>query len=166
MPIVEIEQPEIIRMNAELRLRKYDGHAELALAGYRDPVVYQNSEGIFDERKIPDLDYVTGMFRYLDGVGEVYFIEAFEENTWIPVGDVTIKPQNPPLAIWFDRYRRKGIGTLVMKAVISRLKALGYEKITGSTVYKWNEASLKMHKNLGFVVVSEDDTEYTLDLKL
>jgi len=53
-----------------------------------------------------------------------------------------------------------------MTYVIDRLKTLGYDKITGSTVYKWNEASLKMHITLGFVIVSEDEKEYTLDRKL
>ena len=166
MPLQGIIQPEIIQLSETIRLRKYDGHAEYALPGYRDPVVYQNSEGIFDESKIPDLDYVTGMFNYLDKVGEAYFIEAMEDGAWLPVGDVTIKPQNPPIAIWFERYRGKGVGKLVMTYVIDRLKTLGYDKITGSTVYKWNEASLKMHITLGFVIVSEDEKEYTLDRKL
>ena len=76
MPLQGIIQPEIIQLSETIRLRTYDGHAEYALPGYRDPVVYQNSEGIFDESKIPDLDYVTGMFNYLDKVGEAYFIEA------------------------------------------------------------------------------------------
>ena len=166
MPIKGIVQPEIIKINETIRLRKYDGHAELALTGYRDPVVYQNSEGIFEESKIPDLAYVKGMFRYLDGVGEAYFIEAMENGSYIPIGDVTIKEENPPIAIWFERYRGKGVGKLVMQTVIDRLRKLGYEKITGSTVYKWNEASLRLHKNFGFVVVAQDEREYTLEKTL
>ena len=166
MPLEGISQPQIIQINEMIRLRKYDGHAELALPGYRDPVVYQNSEGIFDESNIPDLDYVTGMFRYLEGVGEAYFIEALENGGYIPIGDLTIKPENPPIAIWFDRYRGKGIGMMVMQMAIARLRDLGYEKITGSTVYKWNEASLKMHQRLGFVIVAEDEREYTLEKTL
>ena len=166
MPIEGIAQPDTICLSDHIRLRKYDGHAEVALPGYCDPVVYQNSEGIFDESRIPDLAYVTGMFNYLDKVGEAYFIEAMEDGAWLPVGDVTVKPQNPPIAIWFERYRGKGVGKLVMTYVIKRLKQLGYEKITGSTVYKWNKASLIMHLKLGFIIVSETEKEYLLDRQL
>jgi len=165
MPFEGIVQPEIIQLNDRYRLRKYDGQYEKALPGYRDPVVYQNSEGIFDEAKIPDLDYVKGMFSWLDGHGEVYFIEAMEEG-WTAVGDVTVKPENPPIAIWYGGHRGKGVGTLAMLAIIARLKELGYEKITGSTIYKWNEVSLKMHQRLGFQIVSEDEEEYKLELDL
>lgn len=166
MPIKGIMQPEIIQLSDNIRLRKYDGHAELALPGYRDPVVYQNSEGIFDESKIPDMDYVTGMFRYLDGKGELYFIEALENGEYAAIGDVTIMHEHPPIAIWFDRYRGKGIGTLVMQVMIERVRDLGYRRIVGSKVYKWNPASLKMHLNLGFRIMTENETEYTLDLEL
>ena len=80
MALKEFEQPEIIDISDSLRLRKYDGHYELFLPGYQNPVVYQNSEGIFDESRIPDLDYVKGMCTYLAKVGELYFIEAKEND--------------------------------------------------------------------------------------
>ena len=161
-----MNQPEIIQLSDTYRLRRYDGHYELALPGYRDPVVYENSEGIFDENKIPDLDYVRGMCEYLDGHGELYFIEALEEGVYVPIGDVTVKDENPPIAIWRGEYRGKGLGTLVMTAVIDRLRELGYKRIHGSTVYKWNESSLKMHLKLGFKVVRETEKEHYLDLEL
>ena len=109
-------------------------------------MVYENSEGIFDRDKIPGLDYVRGMCEYLDKNGELYFIEALENGEYVPVGDVTVKDENPPLAIWRGEYRGRGLGTLVMKAVIDRLRELGYTRIRNSTVYKWNESSLKMHR--------------------
>lgn len=166
MPLPNIPQPSLIPLTPSFRLRRYDGRYELALPGYQDPVVYQNSEGIFDENKIPDLDYVKGMCQYLDSHGELYFIEALEGKDWVPIGDVTVKPENPPIAIWVERYRGRGLGTLVMRAVIDRLRALGYEKITGSTVYKWNRASLAMHKSLGFRVVGETGEDYYLEKDL
>jgi len=166
MALKDVEQPEIITINDSLRLRKYDGHYELFLPGYQNPVVCQNSEGIFDENKIPDLDYVKGMCTYLAKVGELYYIEAKENDAYIPIGDVTVKDENPPIAIWVDAYRGKGIGKLVMQAVISRLKELGFAKITGSTVYHWNTASQKLHEGLGFRRVSEDDREITYELEL
>ena len=166
MPIPGMPQPQHIQLTGEYRLHRYDGHYELALEGYQDPAVYENSEGIFDKDKIPDLEYVRWMFTYLDKNGELYFIEALENGEYVPIGDVTVKDENPPLAIWREEYRGRGLGTLVMGVVIQRLRELGYTKIHGSTVYKWNEGSLKMHQRLGFRVVRETEREYFLDLEL
>ena len=47
MALKEFEQPEIIEIHDALQLRKYDGHFEVFLPGYQNPVVYQNSEGIW-----------------------------------------------------------------------------------------------------------------------
>ena len=166
MALKEFVQPEIIEINDSLRLRKYDGHFELFLPGYQNPVVYQNSEGIFDENRIPDLDYVKGMCNYLAKMGELYYIEVKETDTYVPIGDVTIKDENPPIAIWVDTYRGNGIGKLVMQTVIDRLKELGFAKITGSTVYQWNTSSQKLHESLGFRRVSEDEKEITYEREL
>lgn len=166
MALKEFVQPEIIDINDSLRLRKYDGHYELFLPGYQNPVVYQNSEGIFDKSRIPDLDYVKGMCTYLAKVGELYYIEAKENDTYIPIGDVTVKDENPPIAIWLDQYRNHGIGRLVMNTVVSRLRQLGFKKIVGSTVYTWNKTSQRLHENLGFIKVSEKDNELIYELEL
>ena len=166
MALNEYVQPEMIAINDSLRLRKDDGHYELFLPGYQNPMVYQNSEGIFDENRIPDLDYVKGMCTYLAKVGELYYIEVKENDVFIPIGDVTVKEENPPIAIWVDTYRGKGIGKLVMQTVIARLKELGFAKITGSTVYQWNTSSQKLHEGLGFQRVSEDEKEITYEREL
>lgn len=166
MPLQNILQPEILIINETIRLRKYDGNYQILLKGYQDPYVYQNSEGIFDEQKKPDLNYLKGMCTYLNQVGELYFIEIKENQTYVSIGDVTIKDKNPPIAIWYEKYRGKGIGTLVMQTVIKRLKELGYQKIIGSTVYKWNHSSQKMHENLGFKRVKETTNEYIYELDL
>ena len=166
MALLDYEQPEIIPINDSLRLRKFDGNYGLFLPGYQNPVVYQNSEGIFDESRVPNLDYVTGMCKYLAKVGELYYIEAKDVDRFIPIGDVTVKDKNPPIAIWVDAYRGKGIGTLVMQAVIARLKALGFTRIIGSTVYQWNHSSQKMHEKLGFVRTEENEKEIIYELQI
>ena len=106
------------------------------------------------------------MCTYLAKVGELYYIEAKENGTYIPIGDVTVKDENPPIAIWLDTYRSKGIGKLVMQTVMDRLKELGFAKISGSTVYQWNTASQKLHEHLGFYRVSEDEKEITYEREL
>lgn len=166
MPLPNIPQPELIPIRPGLRLRKYDGHYELFLPAYRTPAIYENSEGIFDTEKIPDLNYVKGMCEYLDRAGELYYIEAEKDGAFVPVGDVTIKPQNPPIALWWEEYRGKGFGRQVMQIVIARLKELGYPRITGSTVYRWNLPSQRLHESLGFQKVGEDEKEFTYELKL
>ena len=72
VPLQNVTQPEVIKINDWLRLRKYDGNYELFLPGYQNPVVYQNSEGIFGEDKILSMDYVKDMCSYLTKVGELY----------------------------------------------------------------------------------------------
>lgn len=161
-----IIQPEKITINEWLRLRKYDGHYELFLSGYQDPFVYQNSEGIFDVDRVPDLDYVKNMCTYLARVGELYYIEVREGDEFVSIGDVTVKDENPPIAIWRAQYRGKSIGKLVMQTVIDRLKQLGFAKVTNSTVYQWNTASQKLHEGLGFHKVSEDGKEITYEREL
>lgn len=166
MSIKNIEQPIIIQIDDNLRLIKYSGNYEIALTGYQDPYVYQNSEGIFDDTKKPDIDYIKGMFEWLNNNGELYYIQIKEEQDYISIGDVTIKYVNPPITIWYEKYRGIGIGTKVMKTVIKRLKQLGYEKITGTTVYKWNKSSQQMHEKLGFIKIDENEDEYIYELIL
>ena len=166
MPIRNIVQPIVIEVEENIRLLKYNGNFEIALSGYQDPYVYKNSEGVFDDAKKPDIDYIKGMFEWLNNNGELYYIQIREGQDFISIGDVTIKDVNPPIAIWYGKYRGIGIGTKVMKIVIKRLKELGYEKITGTTVYKWNESSQRMHEKLGFVKVDENEDEYIYELNL
>lgn len=166
MPINNIKQPFIIEIDDSLRLLKYNGNYEEALTGYQDPYVYQNSEGIFDDTKKPDIDYIKGMFEWLNNNGELYCIQIKAGDDFISIGDVTIKDVNPPITIWYENYRGIGIGTKVMKTVINRLKELGYEKIIGTTVYKWNKSSQRMHEKLGFIKIDENDDEYIYELNL
>ena len=166
MPIKNIEQPAVIEIGDDIRLLKYNGDYDIALIGYQDPYVYQNSEGIFDDTKKPDINYIKGMFEWLNNNGELYYIQIREGQDFISIGDVTIKDVNPPIAIWYGKYRGIGIGAKVMKIVIKRLKELGYERITGTTVYKWNESSQRMHEKLGFVKVDENEDEYIYELPL
>lgn len=166
MPLKNIRQPDEIVVSDSVRLRKYDGHYEKFLAGYQDPYVYQNSEGIFDETKKPDLNYVKRMCEYLDNAGELYFIEVREGDCFLSVGDVTIKAENLPIAVWTQKYRGAGIGTMVMQAVITRLKELGFSEIKGSAVFKWNVPSQKMHEKLGFRRTGETENSFLYDLDL
>ena len=160
------QQPDILPISAALRLKKYDGHYERFLLPYQDPYIYQNSEGILDDAKKPDLNYVKRMCEYLSQAGEFYYIQVLEDGAFVTVGDVTVKEDDPPIAIWAARYRGRGVGTAVMRAVIDRLWVLGVRKVTGSTVYKWNLPSQRMHLGLGYRCVGENEREFFYDLDI
>lgn len=166
MAYKDFEQPIIIEIDEKLRLRAYDGNYSIAIPWYQDEVVYYNSEGITDTSRIPDEKYVKGMYEFLKNVGELYFIEVLENGEFIPIGDVTLKEENPPIAIGVPKYRGKGIGKKVMKAIIKRAKEVGISKFYGTTIYDYNIASQRMHEELGYkcVEIRGKDRIYELEL--
>lgn len=166
MPLNNNVQPQIVYLSDEIRLVAYDGDYSDALIWYRDPFIYHNSEGITDRDKIPDETYIQKMYHYLNLNSELYFIEGLEDSHFVRIGDVAIKPTNPPIVIANPNFRGKGYSKLVMRYVIDRLRILGYKQIENTTVYKHNEISLKMHISLGYEIVSQSDSEYLLNYDL
>jgi GNAT superfamily N-acetyltransferase len=166
MPIEQIKQPDTIQINDWLRLKAYNGKHDFALAWYQDQVVYYNSEGITDEKKIPDERYLDCMYVYLDAVGELYFIEVLENGKYRPIGDTAVKAKNPPIVIGEEVYRGKGIGKLVLQTVINRAREVGISKIHGTIVYDYNTASQKLHESLGYKCVGKSGNELIYELEL
>jgi RimJ/RimL family protein N-acetyltransferase len=166
MAYKDFVQPQIINIDNEVRLRSYDGSYKQAIPWYQDEFVYYNSEGITDTSKIPDESYVKRMYEYLNNNGELYFIEVLEDGAYIPIGDVTIKEQNPPIAIGVAKYRGVGIGTKVMKVIIKRGKEIGITKFYGTTIYDYNIASQKLHESLGYICVEVRGKDRIYELEL
>ncbi|GHU82553.1 N-acetyltransferase [Bacteroidia bacterium] len=90
---------------------------------------------------------------------------------WVRILAGTIKgygnldEATPEFAIsLFKEYRNQGIGTLMMKKMIEYLKEKGYHQASLS-VDKANYA-VKMYKNLGFEIYSENEHDYLMVLKL
>ena len=76
-----------------------------------------------------------------------------------------IDDETPSLAIsLYDEYRRLGIGTALMDAMLLFLKDKGYKKISLS-VQKANYA-VNMYRKIGFEVVWENEEEYIMVCKL
>ena len=76
-----------------------------------------------------------------------------------------IDDKTPSFAISVDKdYRGKGIGTALMKEMLTILKKRGYEQ-TSLSVQKANFAA-KMYRKLGFQVVDENEEEYLMLKKL
>ena len=60
----------------------------------------------------------------------------------------------------YKEYRGCGIGTALMKRMLSELKQRGYEK-TSLSVQKANYA-VQMYLNVGFEIVDENEEEYIM----
>lgn len=70
--------------------------------------------------------------------------------------------ETPSLSIsLLPTYRQKGIGTELFKALLENLKTEGYKRVSLS-VQKANYAS-KWYLQLGFQVVTENETDYIMD---
>lgn len=76
-----------------------------------------------------------------------------------------VDDETPSFAIsLLKEYRNYGIGTELMKRMISELKKKGYKQASLS-VQKINYA-FHMYSKLGFVIIDENDEEYIMLCKL
>ena len=72
-----------------------------------------------------------------------------------------IDDETPSFAIsLYKEYRSYGIGTALMKEMLNALDQAGYKQAS-LAVQKENYA-VKMYKNVGFVIVDENDEEYIM----
>lgn len=76
-----------------------------------------------------------------------------------------VDDNTPSLAIsLYKEYRGKGIGTALMKEMLTALKALGYKQVSLS-VQKENYAT-KIYQKVGFQIIGENEEEYLMLKKL
>lgn len=163
MPIVNIEQPEIIQISHDLRVRKYDGNHEFAFDWYQDEETVWLVDGV---RRPYSYETLANMYGYLDNHGELYFIEVREEAGFRPIGDVTFWQADMPIVIGDPAYRGRGIGRQVVAALIDRGRELGYAELRVNEIYKYNAGSLKCFQSVGFEVFEETEKGYRLRIKL
>ena len=72
-----------------------------------------------------------------------------------------IDDNTPSVAIsLYKEYRNLGIGTAMMKTIISTVRTEGYKQVS-LAVQKANYA-VKMYKKVGFEIVDENDEEYIM----
>lgn len=164
MPIEAIEQPEILEISPTLRLKKYGGAFEFALPWYQDPVVLRMSEG--EGVKPYTLENLKVMYSYLDSHGELYWIETLRDGEFVPIGDVTLEPEDLPIALGFPDVRGKGIGRAVIRALIERARSLGWDHLSIQNIFDYNLASQKMFLSCGFQKTgsTKDGASYRLEL--
>jgi RimJ/RimL family protein N-acetyltransferase len=161
-----IEQPNIIQINSNLRLKKFDDHFIYAIQWYQDIETVRLVDG--KDATTYDIEKIQRMYNYLNNQGELYFIEILEGNEFIPIGDVTFWKEDMPIVIGDKRYRNCGIGTLVIKTLIKRAISIGYKTIYVNEIYDYNEGSKALFLKMGFKEYkkTEQGFSYLLDLEV
>lgn len=163
MPIENIPQPEIIEIDEQLRLRRFDGECGFALEWYLDPETVWLVDGV----KTPYTpEKLRGMYGYLDRHGELYFIEAKKDGAFIPVGDVTFWQEDMPIVIGDPELRGKGVGRKVIQALIERGRQMGCETLGVGEIYDWNEGSKRCFEACGFRAVEKTEKGSRYELKI
>ena len=164
MAIKGIIQPDILGINEQLRLRKFDGIFDFAYQWYQDEETVKLVDGI--SAVAYDMEKLQRMYNYLDNHGELYFIEMLKNNVFIPIGDVTFWQGDMPIVIGDLRYRKCGIGKLVVKTLIQRAKTIGFETIYVNEIYNYNYGSQTLFKSVGFKIYKSTDKGYSYRLDL
>lgn len=163
MPIPKIPQPEILQIEDQLRLRRYDGSHAFALAWYQDEETVYLVDGV---RRRYDEELLGCMYEYLNQRGELYFIEVLQDGCYTPVGDVTFWKEDMPIVIGDAGYRKKGIGRKVIRFLIERGRSLGYDKLFVSEIYDFNAASRACFESLGFRAYEKTEKGSRFELEL
>ena len=103
--------------------------------------------------------------------GDICFVAEAKEKivgaVWVRIMDDYghIEEGVPSFAIsLYKEYRGYGIGTDLMKQMLTELKDRGYQK-TSLAVQKANYA-VKMYKNVGFQIIDENEEEYIMMCRL
>ncbi|HEM3615641.1 TPA: GNAT family N-acetyltransferase [Streptococcus suis] len=150
MAITGIEQADILEIDKQVRLRRYDGQHDFAFEWHQDLELVW----LVDGNKEPyTLDRLNRMYGYLATNGECYFIEILENGQFLPIGDVTLLRDDFAIAIGDRRYWKKWIGTKVLHRMIERAREVGLEEILVKEIYDWNTGSRKLFEKCGFEAV-------------
>lgn len=82
MGIANVIQPDYIKIDENLRLRKFDGTYDFALSWYLDDEILRLVDG--EGAHIYDNEKLSRMYNYLNNKGELFFIEIKKmKNTYL-----------------------------------------------------------------------------------
>lgn len=164
MVMKELSDPEYIDIDENLRLKRYTGTCNFALEWYQDEDMVKLVDG-------PDavkytMNKLQRMYNVLDRRGELYFIEAKENNNFIPIGDVTLCSDDMPIVIGNTDYRSKGIGMKVINALLERGQDIGYKIFGVKEIYDYNLPSQKCFEKAGFSKHKQTEKGYSYVLQM
>jgi len=149
-------QPNCIEIDKKIRIVKTDrSRWREAYKWYQNEKIMYYSEGV--KGKTYDLQVIEKMYSYLSNIGELYFIEIYENETWISIGDVTLSSENFPIVIGDEKYWGLGIGKKVIEVLINRAREIKMESITIPEIYKYNDRSKALFVSLGFKKIDENE---------
>lgn len=147
---------EIVLQDGDVRLRTLNvpEGVPLAVAWYRDPVVLHYSEG---EGTPPyDAAMVERMFRDISSRCELYLIEVLTPEGWLAIGDAALCGEaGTPIVIGEPAFRSRGIGTVVLRLLLNRARALGWPRLVAKGVYEDNIRARRLYERAGFRVSGE-----------
>ncbi len=153
MPIDNIIQPTVLPIDETLRLRAFDGICDFALDWYQDIETVKLVDGVEESY---DMEKLQRMYKYLHEHGELYFIELLENETFVPVGDVTFWQEDLPIVI-SSAYQNKGIGKRVICALIQRGRDLGWKTLNVEMIYHYNSGSRRLFEGAGFKLTADHE---------
>lgn len=156
--------PAVIGIGEGLRLRRFDGIEQVSLKWYEDEETVYLVDGV---RKKYTPETLRDMYTYLDAHGELYWIEKDEGSGFFPIGDVTLCEDDLPIVIGDRRYRGRGIGVRVLRALIARALEAGWTRLSVREIYRWNAASRRLFTRMGFEErnATEKGNSYSLILR-
>lgn len=113
----------------------------------------------------PELQvYISDFGKYNGDIGLVAELNnKIVGAVWVRIMNdyAHIDDNTPSVAIsLYKEYRNLGIGTAMMKTIISTVRTEGYKQVS-LAVQKANYA-VKMYKKVGFEIVDENDEEYIM----
>jgi len=152
-------------------IRKLEETEIHLLKGFLYEAVFQKDEENLIPRSVIDEPEVKVYIENFGKPDDICLVAEIENKivgavwTRILCGDVkgfgNIDSNTPEFAIsLYKEYRGKGIGTALMKDMLTILKERGYKQ-TSLAVQKENYA-VKMYENVGFSIINENEEEYLM----
>ena len=143
-----MSEEAVIEISGDLRLRRFDSICPEAMGWYSDPELVWLVDGV---REPYDAAKLERMYSYLNAHGELYYIEALENGSFKPIGDVTFSAADLPIVIGDPAYRGRGVGKAVIRRLIERARELGLREVRVREIYDYNLASRALFEGLGFI---------------
>lgn len=152
----------MIKIRDDLRLRPISQEDYvIALPWYKNKLILKYSENVSDYTY--DLKIITRMYDHLNKLGQVFFIEVFEED-WKPIGDVTLSSETMPIVI-DPSYWGKGIGKQVITALLNYGVSNDMHHFKLKGIYSFNHRSINLYKSCGFTITAEDESSVYMEYK-
>ena len=138
--------------------------------------IYQPDENNPIPRSILDIPEVNAYIKDFGEKEDDYCLVAETDGkivgaVWVRIlsGDVKgygyIDDETPEFAIsLFEGYRNRGLGTQLMNAMIKYIREKGYKQ--ASLNVKKDNYAVKLYRKTGFEIVSEDNEDYLMRLRL